>query len=37
LCGGDIWPALETLVEIYGITDVERFVLQLSIIRDRKK
>lgn len=37
LCAGDFWPALPVLCELYGIVDVDRFVMQLTMIRDRKK
>lgn len=34
--GGLVWEALPTVCEIYGITDIERFVYQLATIRDSK-
>jgi len=35
--GGIDWVALPIVCEMYGITDIERFILQLITIRDRKK
>lgn len=31
--GGIEWPAIPTIVEIFGITDVETFITQLVAIR----
>jgi hypothetical protein len=30
------WAALPTIVEILGVNDVETFILQLTLIRDRQ-
>lgn len=36
--GGEIdWQALDFLCELLGITDVERLIVQLTVIRDRPK
>ncbi len=35
LMGGEInWAALETVAEVFGIADIERFVFELEALRD---
>jgi len=37
-CNGAIdWAALPILCEIYGVEDPENLIVQLMVIRDRKK
>lgn len=31
------WKGLEIIAELYGVTDIERFIFQLAMIRDSKK
>lgn len=36
--GGEInWTALPVICELLGVTDVEQFITQLVVIRDRPK
>lgn len=36
--GGEIdWQALDFICELLGITDIERLIVQLVVIRDRPK